>query len=241
MNIALIGYGKMGRTIEKVAVSRGHHIQSISDPTFNDNQENISINGADVAIEFTKPASAIMNYSACFKAGLPVVSGTTGWLHNWSQLKEMVELHNAGFFYASNFSLGVNILHKVNEVLAKIMNHQPDYKVHIEEIHHTEKEDAPSGTAISLSHCIENMHNSYHSWILDNQGSINEIPIYAKRENKVPGTHTIHWKSDIDEIMIKHEAYSRAGFATGAVLAAEFMIGRRGIFSMDELLDMKQR
>ncbi|MCD6346326.1 MAG: 4-hydroxy-tetrahydrodipicolinate reductase, partial [Bacteroidales bacterium] len=193
MKIALIGYGKMGRVIEKIANTRGHEICTIIDPSISSGFSHSDLQYADIAIEFTTPATALNNFETCFKAGIPVVSGTTGWLNDWDKLEKMLVEYKTGFFYASNFSLGLNLTLKFNEYMAKLMSSHLDYSVHIEEIHHVEKLDAPSGTAIKLSEGIEMNHQGYLSWILNKTGSNSEVPIFAIRDGDIPGTHSVHW------------------------------------------------
>ncbi|MGD9993226.1 MAG: 4-hydroxy-tetrahydrodipicolinate reductase [Salinivirgaceae bacterium] len=239
MNIALIGYGKMGKAIEAIAVSRGHTIGLIID---HDNQSDLNpdkLRGIDVCIEFSKPESAVANYLKCFESGVPVVSGTTGWLDQLGELIKKCENMKAGFFYASNFSLGVNLFFELNRKLAQLMQDFPEYSVSMNEIHHTKKLDAPSGTAITLAESILAAKNRYNSW--KNQADVNEneLPIISFREGEVPGTHEVIYDSSIDTLSIKHEAKSRKGFAMGAVLAAEFMKGKSGCYGMNDLLKLE--
>jgi 4-hydroxy-tetrahydrodipicolinate reductase len=235
MKIALIGYGKMGKTIEKIAESRGHEIVARIDPF---NGEDFSAPGfpkADVVIEFTRPEAAYDNYMACFKHNLPVVSGTTGWLDKLPDIKAYCQKGQT-FFYASNFSVGVNIFFELNKQLARLMNTQSDYEVGMTEVHHTQKLDAPSGTAISLAEdLIENIDRK-EKWELDKQSSDKAIEIKAVREGDVPGIHTIKYESEVDEITIHHSAKSRHGFALGAVIAAEFTSKNKGFLTMKEML-----
>lgn len=234
MKIALIGYGKMGHAIEEIALSRGHEIVCHIDK---DNQEDFDspqFKSADVAIEFTAPSVAVGNYRRAFAAGIPVVSGTTGWLEHLPEVKEACE-HGQTFFYASNFSLGVNIFFAVNKYLASIMNHFPQYSVSLEEIHHIHKLDHPSGTAITLAEDIISQLDSKNSWTENLPAPADAIPIVARREGEVPGTHSITYDSPVDSIRITHEAKSRKGFALGAVIAAEFTVGKKGFLSMQDL------
>lgn len=230
MNIAIIGYGKMGKTIERIALKRNHSCQIIArDTNLN------SIQKPDVAIEFSVPEAAFQNIKNMLSIGVPVVCGTTGWLKDLENAKNFALQNNSAFLYASNFSLGVNLFFELNKLLTEKIK-QFDYRVEIEEIHHTQKLDKPSGTAISLAEqIIEN--TDYTDWHLD-QNKPKSIPIYAHREADVKGTHSIVWKSDIDAISIKHEAFSREGFALGAVLAAEWIAGKQGIFTMKDVLDL---
>jgi 4-hydroxy-tetrahydrodipicolinate reductase len=232
MKIALLGYGKMGQVIEKIALQRGHEIvlrKSIED-TF-DGLEN-----ADVAIDFSAPDAAVENISSALKLGIPVISGTTGWLSEYENMVQLCKEKNSAFISSSNFSLGVNIFFELNEYLAKIMSKFDAYKVGIEEIHHTQKLDSPSGTAISLANGIIK-NSSYENWTLENPMS-NDIVIDAKRIENVPGTHTVSYNSDVDLIEIKHLAHNREGFALGAVIAAEWILGKKGVFTMKDVLNI---
>lgn len=233
MKIALLGYGRMGKEIEKIAVSRGHEIVIKKDQG-----DVVDITLADVAIDFSVPTSAFDNISLCLQNAVPVVSGTTGWLEKYEDAVELCNQNKGGFIYASNFSLGVNIFFEINKHLAKMMDQVSDYTTAIEEIHHTKKLDAPSGTAITLAEGI--IDNSKKSdWELE--GDVNNesiIPITAKRIPDVPGTHTISYDSLVDKIEIKHTAHSRKGFALGAVIAAEWIIGKSGVFSMRDVLNI---
>lgn len=232
MKIALLGYGKMGHVIEKIALQRGHEIvlrKSIED-TF-DGLEN-----ADVAIDFSAPDAAVENISTALKLGIPVISGTTGWLSEYENMVLLCKEKNSAFISSSNFSLGVNIFFELNAYLAKIMSKFEDYQVGIEEIHHTQKLDAPSGTAISLANgVIEN--SNYQNWTLENPKA-NDILIDAKRIENVPGTHSVAYNSEIDSIEIKHVAHNREGFALGAVIAAEWIVGKHGVYTMKDVLEL---
>lgn len=233
MKIALLGYGKMGKVIERIALERGHEIVLKKDE-FNTYD---GLSTADVAIDFSVPTAAVDNISNCFHANVPVVSGTTGWLEHFDEMIALCNEKQGGFISSSNFSLGVNIFFELNEYLAKIMSQFDSYKVSMEEIHHTQKLDAPSGTAISLAKgVIEN--SSYANWTLDDakQG---EIHIEAKRIGDVPGTHTVTYDSIVDSIELKHTAHNREGFALGAVIAAEWLAGKTGIYSMKDVLNLK--
>ena len=233
MKIALLGYGRMGKEIEKIAISRGHEIVIKKDQG-----DTVDIKLADVAIDFSVPSAAFDNISLCLNNGVPVVSGTTGWLEKYDEAVQLCNQNKGGFIYASNFSLGVNIFFEINKQLAKMMDQVSDYTTAIEEIHHTKKLDAPSGTAITLAEgIIENSKKS--EWQLD--GDVNNetsIPITAKRIPDVPGTHTISYDSEVDSIEIKHTAHSRKGFALGAVIAGEWIIGKSGVFSMRDVLNI---
>lgn len=233
MKIALLGYGKMGKTIEEIAQSRGHEVVL----RVNDDIENYNLGEfqPDVAIDFSIPKAAFKNITTCFKNNIPVVSGTTGWLDQYEKAKNICEENNSAFIYASNFSLGVNVFFELNKKLAAMMKGLEEYSVEIEEIHHTQKLDAPSGTAISLAQQIIEENPTKKGWQLDDADS-DEIPIYAKRIENVPGTHTVSYESDIDSIEITHTAKSRQGFALGAVIAAEYLKGRSGVFTMRDVL-----
>jgi 4-hydroxy-tetrahydrodipicolinate reductase len=236
MRIALIGYGKMGKEIEQIALSRNHtipliiDINNISDFT----RENLS--KVDVAIEFSNPDNAVQNIRKCFDANVPIVSGTTGWMNQFEEIKN--ECNNAGkaLFYSSNYSLGVNIFFKVNSFLAQIMNNYPQYEVEMEEVHHIQKLDAPSGTAITLANEIIKAINRKTRWQLDGQDSAENLKIKAIRRDTVPGIHTIKYDSEIDYIEMTHSAKNRKGLAFGAVIAAEFLAGKKGVYTMDDLL-----
>jgi 4-hydroxy-tetrahydrodipicolinate reductase len=233
MKIALLGYGKMGKVIERIALERGHEIVLKKDE-FNTYD---GLSTADVAIDFSVPTAAVSNISSCFNNNVPVVSGTTGWLEHFDEMVALCNEKQGGFISSSNFSLGVNIFFELNEYLAKIMSQFDSYKVSMEEIHHTQKLDAPSGTAISLAKgVIEN--SNYANWTLD-QAKTNEIHIEAKRIGDVPGTHAVAYDSIVDSIELKHTAHNREGFALGAVIAAEWLAGKTGIYSMKDVLNLK--
>jgi 4-hydroxy-tetrahydrodipicolinate reductase len=235
MKIALIGYGKMGKEIEQIALSRGHKIALIIDQNNNSDLNTDNLKDINVAIEFTNPDSAFANYQKCFEANVPVVSGTTGWLNQLNSIKESCN-NGQGFFYASNFSLGVNLFFELNKKLAQLMAPFSDYNVDMEEIHHIHKLDSPSGTALTLAEGILENHPKKEKWIEATSMKEDELSILAKRHGAVPGTHSITWHSEVDEIKIQHQAYSRKGFALGAVLAAEFMSKRTGFYGMKDLL-----
>ncbi|MCF8346538.1 MAG: 4-hydroxy-tetrahydrodipicolinate reductase [Bacteroidales bacterium] len=237
MNIAIIGYGKMGREIERIARQRGHKISLVIDM---DNTGELNASGlaeTDVAIEFSSPASAFDNISHCLKAKTPVVSGTTGWLDSYDEIVQLAHKTETGFFYASNFSIGVNILFAINTRLAELMNNFPQYEVSMEEVHHIHKLDAPSGTAISLAEQAAAKLTTKDSWSLSKNEN-RKIYINAIREDEVNGFHKVVYDSEADTITISHNAKSREGFASGAVLAAEYMENRTGIHSMKTLLDL---
>ena len=235
MKIALVGYGKMGKTIEQIARNRGHEIVSIIDVNNPGDFESEAFKQSDVAIEFTTPATAFDNYMKCFAAGVPVVSGTTGWLSRLDEVKRMCAEEGKTFFYASNFSIGVNIFFALNKYLAKIMNNFPSYDVRMTEVHHIHKLDAPSGTAITLAEGVLENLDRKERWTLETAEKPTDLPIHAIREGEVPGIHEIVYESDADTISIKHDAKSRAGFALGAVLAAEFTAGKKGFLGMNDL------
>ena len=235
MKIALVGYGKMGKAIEQIARERGHEIVSIIDISNSQDFASEAFRSADVAIEFTSPSTAYGNYLKCFEAGVPVVSGTTGWLDKMPEIKRLCAEEGKTFFYASNFSIGVNIFFAVNKYLAKIMNHFPSYDVRMTEVHHVHKLDAPSGTAITLAEGILENIDRKERWTLNTAEQPTDLPIQAIREGEVPGIHEIVYESDADKISIKHDAKSRAGFALGAVLAAEFTAGKKGFLGMNDL------
>ena len=235
MKIALIGYGKMGKTIEQIALQRGHQIVSIIDINNTADFDSEAFRSADVAIEFTTPATALGNYMRCFEANVPVVSGTTGWLSHLDEVKAKCEQEGKTFFYASNFSVGVNIFFALNRYLAKIMNGFPVYDVRMTEVHHIHKLDAPSGTAITLAEGILDNVERKERWTLETAEQPTDLPIHAIREGEVPGIHEIIYESEADTISIKHDAKSRAGFALGAVIAAEFTAGKKGFLGMNDL------
>lgn len=233
MRIALLGYGKMGKIIEEIAVERGHSISiKVTSET-----TNFSLSDSDIAIDFSQPEVAFKNISNALNNGVPVVSGTTGWLEHYNKAVELCNTQNGAFIYASNFSLGVNIFFQLNKQLAKMMLAHSDYKADITEIHHTEKLDAPSGTAITLANQIID-HTKYTNWKLGDSQDPSVLPIAAERMPQVPGTHTITYKSDIDTIAITHKAHNRKGFALGAVIAAEWLLGKTGVFTMNDVLNI---
>jgi 4-hydroxy-tetrahydrodipicolinate reductase len=233
MKIALLGYGRMGKEIEKIAISRGHEIVIRKDV-----DDEIEITLADVAIDFSVPNSAFNNISNCLNNNVPVISGTTGWLENYKDAVALCTEKKGAFIYASNYSLGVNIFFELNKQLAKMMNTVEGYNISMEEIHHTLKLDAPSGTAITLAEgIIEN--SSKNNWELGEKTSEENIAIVAKRIPDVPGTHTVWYESEVDTIEIKHTAHSRKGFALGAVIAAEWIADKTGVFSMKDVLNIR--
>jgi len=236
MRIALIGYGRMGHEIENVALERGHTIGKIIDVENQDELNPESFDGIDVAIEFSSPESAFENISKCLEMRIPVVSGTTGWLKYLDKAADLCMSHRTSFIHSTNFSVGVNILFRLNSELARIMDKHREYAVEIEEIHHIHKLDAPSGTAITLAESIKTNHKKYDGWCSEENPGVNCIPIKSVREGIVPGTHLVTWNSEIDSITLKHEAKNRRGFALGAVLAAEYIYNRQGLFTMNDVL-----
>ena len=235
MKIALIGYGKMGHAIEQIAFQRGHEIVSVIDVNNQEDFTSDAFKSADVAIEFSMPAVAMDNYRRAFAAGVPVVSGTTGWLEHLPEIKEACKAGQT-FFYASNFSLGVNIFFALNKYLAKIMNDFPAYDVRMVETHHVHKLDAPSGTAITLAEGLIDNIERKNKWVEGKEPAEDEIGICSVREGEVPGIHTVIYESDVDTISITHDAKSRMGFALGAVIAAEFTCGKKGFLTMQDML-----
>jgi 4-hydroxy-tetrahydrodipicolinate reductase len=241
MRIALIGYGKMGKTIEEIAVQRGHEISLKIN-----SQHPLSIanlEDTDVAIEFTRPELAAEHITYCVDHQIPIVVGTTAWTEKLPELTNYVQKQNAALLHASNFSIGVNIFFEINKHLASLMSEHSEYKAQIDEIHHLQKLDAPSGTAISLANQILENNDSYFSWVLGEENAPHtcegQLGITSFRETDVPGTHTITYSSEIDTISITHEAHNRKGFALGAVIAAEFLYGKTGVFTMKDVLKLK--
>lgn len=236
MKIAIIGYGKMGKTIERLATADGHEIvlKITSKNTADFTLE--TIKKADVAIEFTRPESAFENITKCLNAGVPIVSGTTGWLDKLAEAKAICKSNNTAFLYASNFSIGVNIFFEVNRFLAKMMNTQSQYEPSLNEVHHTQKLDAPSGTGITLAEGVLSEIERKTNWVNRASEISTELALTSERIDHVPGTHEIVYKSAIDTIEIKHTAHSREGFASGSILAASWLIGKKGVFTMQEML-----
>ena len=237
MNIALIGYGKMGKEIEQIAISRGHTIVLKVDVSNASSYSIDELRKADVAIEFSTPEAVINNIYKCFDANVPAIVGTTGWLDQLEAIKKNCSDKNQTLFYTSNYSIGVNLFFKVNEYLAKLMNTNPDYRVSMEEIHHVHKLDAPSGTAISLANQIIENNTQKQKWVNAISDTKNELEIISKRVDEVPGTHTVTYSSAVDEISITHIAHNRKGFALGAVIAAEWVKDKKGVFGMNDLLN----
>lgn len=231
MKIALVGYGKMGKIIDEIATQRNHEIVA----RLNESPNSENLNNADVVIEFSNPEVAFNNIKTCLENKIPVICGTTGWLDQKSEIEKIAAENNTSFLYGSNFSLGVNLFFALNEKLADLMKNFPDYNIQLEEIHHIHKKDAPSGTAISLAEGIIKNDNRFEGWKLDETRD-KELGIFAIREDEVPGTHSVFYRSEVDEIEIKHTAYSRNGFALGAVIAAEWIQGKTGNFSMKDVL-----
>lgn len=236
MKIAIVGYGKMGKIISEIAEKRGHEIVAKLNET--PNIENL--NNPDVVIEFSNPEVAFSNIKICLENKIPVICGTTGWLTRKSEIEKIASENNTAFLYGSNFSLGVNLFFALNEKLAILMKNFDEYNIQLEEIHHTHKKDAPSGTAISLAEGIIINNPKFDAWKLD-QTKENQLGIFAIREDEVPGTHSVFYRSEVDEIEIKHTAYNRNGFALGAVIAAEWIIGKTGNFSMKDVLFMNDK
>jgi 4-hydroxy-tetrahydrodipicolinate reductase len=233
MKIALVGYGKMGKTIEKIAIQRGHEIVAKIDLH---NRHELDTLQADAAIEFSHPDAAFENVKRCVEQNIPTVCGTTGWLDRKPEIEKMIANRNGAFFYASNYSLGVNIFFKVNEFLASVMKGFSSYSVSMEEIHHTEKKDAPSGTAITLAEGVLKHLDRKTKWVNEPTSNAEDLMIKSLRIDQVPGTHTVKYSSDIDDIEIKHTAHTREGFALGAVLVAEWIKDKKGVLNMNDFL-----
>jgi len=243
MNILLLGYGKMGQAIEHIALERGYQIAGRINIDNQDDLNTLADADVDVVIEFSSPESAVANIRHCLERGWPVVCGTTGWLEQRDAIGQLCYETKGAFFYASNYSIGVNLFFRLNKMLARLMRNEPSYQVSMTEIHHTEKKDAPSGTAITLAEGILNELPHKNHWISQEAGATNSdatptdaIDIESLREGTVPGTHTVRYDSTVDRIEITHIAHSRDGFALGALTAAEWLIGREGVFGMDDLL-----
>lgn len=238
MNIALIGYGKMGQIIEQLALEAGHTVPLVIDQDNQDALTTENLKKVDVAIEFTRPESAPANILRCLEAGVPVVCGTTGWMAHFSAIEKQVHASAGTLFYASNFSIGVNIFFALNRYLARLMHEQDVYAVAMKEIHHTKKLDAPSGTAITLAQGILEEIPRLESWISGTTVGASELPIESIREGEVPGTHIVEYRSHIDTLTIRHEAHGREGFARGAIQAASWVIGKKGVYNMGDLLGL---
>lgn len=235
MKVALLGYGKMGKAIENILLHRGHEVMLRINSSNANSLNESELKACDVAIEFSGPENAFHNLSLCARLGVPVVCGSTGWLNRWNDAVKMFEKDGA-LLYASNFSVGVNVFFEINKKLASLLSRFNAYDVSLEEIHHTAKKDAPSGTAITLAEQIINVHPTKNKWVCDKAAGKEDLVITAKREDPAPGTHEVKWSSDIDDIQIIHTAHNRKGFANGAVLAAEYIIGKKGILSMHDVL-----
>lgn len=238
MKIALIGYGKMGKEIEAIALDRGHTITLKID----ENNKDISLEdlkNCDVAIEFSTPAAVIPNIRSCFNANLPIIVGTTGWYKDFAEIKSACLNDNRSLLYSTNFSIGVNIFFEINRRLAMLMNKQKNYDVTIEEIHHTQKLDAPSGTAITIAEDIMKYVERKDQWVNEKTNPVNHLNIFSQRIDNIPGTHIVKYSSTIDDIEIMHKAHNRKGFALGAVLAAEWLKDKKGVFTMDDVLQLK--
>lgn len=238
MKIGLLGYGKMGKTIEQIALQQWDQIALKIGTTNAADLSQSSLKECDVVIEFSRPEAAYENVVAALNAGVPVVSGTTGWLTQLPQAKEVCKQKNGAFIYASNFSVGVNLFFAVNRYLAGLMNGHSEYRASIEEIHHTQKLDAPSGTAITLAEDLISKSDKLQRWQMDGAGE-GVLPVTAQRKPEVPGTHIVSWHSAIDRLELKHTAHSREGFASGALLAAKWLVGKKGFFTMQEVLGIK--
>jgi 4-hydroxy-tetrahydrodipicolinate reductase len=238
MKIALIGYGKMGKAIESIALSKGHEIVLKIDIQNNQDFTEAALQKADVAIEFTGPHSAFENVKKCIAWGVPVVSGSTGWLDQWAEIKDLCAEKNGTLIYSSNYSIGVNLFFELNKQLAQLMESYDSYDVSMTEVHHTEKKDAPSGTAISLAEQILTNLGRKNKWVNAASGNSNELVIQSERIDPAPGTHMVKYSSEVDDIEIIHTAHTRIGFASGAVLAAEFAFEKKGTFTMKDVLGL---
>lgn len=244
MKIALIGYGKMGKTIDALALKSGHEVVFRIDESNRKELHEDSIKEADVVIEFTRPDAAVANLLFCLKAGVPVVCGTTGWQDQWNFVKSEFLMERGSLMYASNYSIGVNLLWELNRRLAEWMNRYPEYKPSLHEVHHIHKLDKPSGTAVTLAMDLIGMHDKFDAFALtDENGDIPDhiLPVYSVREEDVIGIHEVCWTSDVDRIQIRHEAFNRNGFARGALISAEWLVGRKGVFGMSDLLFGEQK
>ena len=243
MKIAISGYGKMGKAIEEIAIQRGHEISAriTSDREGGDELTNLNNKSTDLVIDFSTPKTVMQNVRMCFEKNIPVVVGTTGWYEHIAELEREVKEHNYAFLYASNFSIGVNLFFELNKFLAKTMEPYSNYTAELDETHHIQKLDAPSGTAITLADDLITSNTRYKNWQTDEVEQSNELLVRSHRENEVPGTHVIKYESDIDIIEIKHEAKSRKGFAFGAILAAEWLRGKSGFFTISDVLNVNLR
>lgn len=236
MKTAIIGYGKMGHEIESVLKSRGHEVVLIIDINNAEQLNAQNLAKVDVAIEFSSPEAAFSNIIKCLDAGTPIVCGTTAWLDNYNKVVAKCEAMDGAFFYASNYSIGVNLFFKINKELATLMNQFAEYDVTINEIHHTQKKDAPSGTAITLAHGVLENCKRKQQWHLGTTTQAEQLEVTAQRRSVVPGTHTVVWESPADTITIDHTAKNRSGLAVGAVMAAEYLVGKKGVYTMSDLL-----
>ena len=240
MQIGIFGYGKMGRAVEKIAQDRNIDIAWKLSRTDQGKVDTALLKKADVVIEFTRPEAAYANVMACLQAGVPVVSGTTGWLEELADAEAWCREHQGALLWASNFSVGVNLLFALNRYLARLMNTRPEYQPALTEVHHIHKLDAPSGTALSLTYDILARTERKNNWVLTpTPAGAMDIPVTAIREDEVPGTHIVRWQGPIDEISLEHRAHSREGFASGAVLAAEWLTGKSGVFRMEDVLGLR--
>jgi 4-hydroxy-tetrahydrodipicolinate reductase len=236
MRIILIGYGKMGKEIERIAIDRGHQIVSKIDIENPDDLISLTNKEVDVAIEFSNPVSAFSNIMKCIEKQIPIVCGTTGWLEKKAEVEKATHSFDSTFFYASNYSIGVNLFFKLNKHLAKLMQPHAGYDIYTNEIHHIEKKDSPSGTAISIAEGIMSQYPNKNKWVNNEIPGADEIAIWSQRESTKPGTHTVKYISKVDQIEVTHEAFSREGFALGAVIAAEWILGKKGVLGMDDML-----
>jgi 4-hydroxy-tetrahydrodipicolinate reductase len=236
MRIVLIGYGKMGKEIERIAIDRGHQIVSKIDIENPDDLISLTNKEVDVAIEFSNPVSAFSNIMKCIEKQIPIVCGTTGWLEKKDEVEKATQSFDSTFFYASNYSIGVNLFFKLNKQLAKLMQPHAGYDIYTNEIHHIEKKDSPSGTAITIAEGIMSQYPNKNKWVNNEIPGADEIAIWSQRESTKPGTHTVKYISKVDQIEVTHEAFSREGFALGAVIAAEWILGKKGVLGMDDML-----
>jgi len=237
MRIVLIGYGKMGKEIERIAMDRGHQIVSKIDIENPDDLISLTNEEVDVAIEFSNPISAFSNIMKCIEKQIPIVCGTTGWLEKKAEVEKATQSFDSTFFYASNYSIGVNLFFKLNKQLAKLMQPHAGYDIYTNEIHHIEKKDSPSGTAITIAEGIMSQYPNKNKWVNNEIPGADEIAIWSQRESTKPGTHTVKYISKVDQIEVTHEAFSREGFALGAVIAAEWILGKKGVLGMDDMLN----
>ena len=237
MRIVLIGYGKMGKEIERIAIDRGHQIVSKIDIENPDDLISLTNKEVDVAIEFSNPVSAFSNIMKCIEKQIPIVCGTTGWLEKKDEVEKATQSFDSTFFYASNYSIGVNLFFKLNKQLAKLMQPHAGYDIYTNEIHHIEKKDSPSGTAITIAEGIMSQYSNKKKWVNNEIPGADEIAIWSQRESTKPGTHTVKYISKVDQIEVTHEAFSREGFALGAVIAAEWILGKKGVLGMDDMLN----